>query len=242
MRSRDPRPLSGGGGASPERVRGPRSGRQSPQRGGCGAARPQPQPRPQTQTPAPAPRGGAGPAPPGRYRPRLPRLCLGVSPPASWQRSLRHWKSNRNPAASLLLRSLAIARSLPRQLSGCGVRAAPRRWWGSPGGRRAALAGAEPPCARSRAHAVGRQGRAAGAGGAGPGLGGAVRRWGGLRAPNSRGRAALSPAASPLGKTSPASLRSAKLFPPRSLLIDSRRATEILPSWLAPTQLPSPAG
>lgn len=66
-----------------------------------------------------------GPAPPGRYRPRLPRLCLGVSPPASWQRSLRHWKSNRNPAASLLLRSLAIARSLSRQLS--GLRGAPRR-------------------------------------------------------------------------------------------------------------------
>lgn len=139
MRSRDPGPLSGGGGASPERRlpspgTGPWSGRQSPHCGGCGAG-PAPDPGPTPPRPrCPGLGGEPGPAPPGRYRPRLPRLCLGVSPPASWQRSLRHWKSNRNPAASLLLRSLAIARSLPRQLSGCGVRAAPRRCWGSPGG------------------------------------------------------------------------------------------------------------
>lgn len=77
---------------------------------------------------APGSAAAPGPAPPDRYRPHLPRLCLGVSPPASWQRSLRHWKSNRNPAASLLLRSLAIARSLPRQLS--GVRSARRSSFG----------------------------------------------------------------------------------------------------------------
>lgn len=66
--------------------------------------------------------------------------------------------------------------------------------------------------------------------------------WGGLRPLNLCGRAALSPAASLLGKTSPVSPAKCQTLPPCSLLIDFRRAAEILPSWLAPTQLPSPAG
>lgn len=130
---------------------------------GCGGARPRPDPA--------RPRPG-----PGRYRPRLPRLCLGVSPPASWQRSLRHWKSNRNPAASLLLRSLAIARSLPRQLSGCGSArllggGAVRGRRSSASGRRAAL------CSGPRSYTgrrdeppgPGAPGRSAGAEGGGDG-------------------------------------------------------------------------
>lgn len=114
----------------PLRVRSPRSCRRSSRSAGAAGRRlgtpALPPSRPGRAAPGSA--AAPGPAPPDRYRPHLPRLCLGVSPPASWQRSLRHWKSNRNPAASLLLRSLAIARSLPRQLS--GVRGARRSSFG----------------------------------------------------------------------------------------------------------------
>lgn len=179
MRSRDrghPEPPSGAGGANPPngvcplRLRGPRSRRRSTHRAGAAGRRPgPPPPRDPDPGPGPPPTRPAPAAlprasrrcpdrpPPGRYRPRLPRLCLGVSPPASWQRSLRHWKSNRNPAASLLLRSLAIARSLPRttlRAAGC----APLLVGGGKvrgGRRRAALAGAESPCPRTGSHLAG---------------------------------------------------------------------------------------
>lgn len=128
MQNQHPGPPSGAGGAGP----------QTPfalcgDAAGGGGATPSPDPDPSPVSPSRSR---------SRSRSGLPLLWLGVSSAASWQRSLRHWKSNKNPAASLLLRSLAIARSLPRQLSWAGVGKSGRR-------RGAALAGTEslsPPC------------------------------------------------------------------------------------------------